>query len=168
VAVVDYEKLIATLVTESVEFIIVGGAAATAHGSARFTEDLDIVYSRRSENIKRLVEALQPLQPRLRGAPASLPFRWDEETIAKGLNFTLTTSSGWLDLLGEITLGGNFEQLLAHSVKLNIFGHECLCLGLQRLIEVKRAAARRKDFEAIAELQVILEELGTRNSKLET
>jgi hypothetical protein len=119
---------------------------------------MDLVYSRKKENIKRLAEALQPFQPRLRGAPESLLFRWDEETIAKGLNFTLTTSAGWLDVLGEITLGGNFEQLLSHSVKLDIFGHECLCLGLQRLIEVKRAAARRKDFEAIAELQAILEE----------
>ena len=155
---IDYEKTLGVLVSAGVEFIIVGGAAATAHGSTRLTEDLDLVYSRRKENITRLVKALTPLQPKLRGAPDNLPFRWDEETITKGLNFTLSTSAGWLDLLGEITLGGTFEQLLSDSAKLNVFGYECLCLGLQRLIEVKRAAARRKDFEAIAELQVILEE----------
>ncbi len=155
---IDFEKVIGVLVSEGVEFIIVGGAAATAHGSARLTEDLDIVYSRRKENIRRLVEAVKPFDPRLRGAPENLPFRWDEETIAKGLNFTLTTSLGWLDLLGEITLGGNYEQLLPDTVKIRIFGKECLCLALRRLIEVKRAAARRKDFEAIAELQAILEE----------
>ena len=154
----DYEKILDALVSAGVEFIIVGGAAATAHGSARLTEDLDIVYSRQKENVKRLVEALKPFRPRLRGAPEDLPFQWDEETIKKGLNFTLTTSAGWLDVLGEITLGGSFEQLLSDSIKLKIFGHECLCLGLSRLIEVKRAAARCKDFEAIAELQAILEE----------
>jgi hypothetical protein len=33
-----------------------------------------------------------------------------------------------------------------------------LCLDLDRLIEVKRAAGRPKDFEAIAELEAIREE----------
>lgn len=155
---IDYEKIIGVLVSGGVKFIIVEGAAATAHGSSRLTNDLDIVYSRGDTNIERLVKALRPLQPRLRGAPGDIPFRLDEETIRRGLNFTLTTLVGALDLLGEITLGGGFDQLLPDSIKLNVFGHECLCLGLKRLIEVKRAAARPKDFEAIAELQVILEE----------
>ena len=155
---IDFQKTLGILVSAGVEFIIVGGAAATAHGSVRLTLDLDIVYSRQKENIKRLVEALRPLQPKLRGAPENLPFLWDEETVARGLNFTLTTSLGWLDLLGEITSGGTYEELLSDSVQITVLGYECLCLGLKRLIEVKRAAARRKDFEAIAELQVILEE----------
>ena len=141
-----------------VDFIIVGGAAATAHGSVRLTLDLDIVYSRQKENIKRLVEALRPLRPALRGAPENLPFRWDEETVTKGLNFTLNTSLGWLDLLGEITSGGTYEELVADTVRINVLGYDCLCLGLRRLIEVKRAAGRRKDLEAIAELQIILAE----------
>lgn len=155
---IDLEKVIGVLSSGQVEFIIVGGAAATAHGSVRATFDLDIVYSRHKENIKRLVEALQPLYPRLRGAPENLPFRWDEETVGKGLNFTLSTSAGWLDVLGEITLGGTYDQLLPHSVKIEVFGYDCSCLGLRRLIEVKRAAARMKDIEAIAELELILQQ----------
>ncbi len=155
---IDFEKVIAVLVTEGVEFIIVGGAAATAHGSGEMTGVLETVYSRRKENIGRLSKALKPFDPKLRGAPENLPFRWDEETITKGLNFTLTTSLGWLDVLGEITLGGTYEQLLPDSVQIRIFNRECMCLGLRRLIEVKRAAARRKDFEAITELEVILQE----------
>jgi hypothetical protein len=39
----------------------------------------------------------------LRGAPPGLPFRFDEAKIQSGLNFTLSTSLGDLDLLGEIT-----------------------------------------------------------------
>jgi len=35
---------------------------------------------------------------------------------------------------------------------------QCFCLGLERLIRVKRAAGRPKDFEVIAELETILEE----------
>jgi hypothetical protein len=155
---IDYQRTLAVLVSARIDFIIVGGAAATAHGSVRLTLDLDIVYSRRKENIKRLVEALRPLHPNLRGAPENLPFLWDEETVTKGLNFTLTTSLGWLDLLGEITSGGAYEDLVSDSVRINVLGNDCLCLGLRRLIEVKRAAGRRKDLEVIEELQVILEE----------
>jgi hypothetical protein len=39
-----------------------------------------------------------------------------------------------------------------------MFGLRCLCLDLDKLIEVKRAAGRPKDFEAIAELEAIREE----------
>ena len=104
----DFRGLIRTLSQAGVEFIVVGGAAATGHGSARLTTDLDVVYRRTSENISRLVSALVPLKPYLRGAPPGLPFRWSDETIKKGLNFTLVTSLGALDLLGEITGGGYY------------------------------------------------------------
>jgi predicted nucleotidyltransferase len=142
-----------------VEFIIIGGVAATAHGSARLTEDLDLVYRRTPDNIARLVAALMPYTPYLRGAPPGLPFRWDEPTVQAGLNFTLMTSLGSLDLFGEIAGGGRYEQLRAHTVTLRLFGTECLCLGLEKLIEVKRAAGRPKDLEAVAELERILEEM---------
>ena len=45
-------------------------------------------------------------QPYLRGAPPGLPFRWDDRTLKAGLNFTLTTTLGDLDLLGEVAGGG--------------------------------------------------------------
>ncbi|MDJ0851711.1 MAG: hypothetical protein QNK04_25320 [Myxococcota bacterium] len=32
----------------------------------------------------------------------------------------------------------------------------CLCLGLRKLIDVKRAAGRPKDLEALAELEELL------------
>jgi predicted nucleotidyltransferase len=154
----DYAQIIDALVAKSVEFIIIGGAAATAHGSSRLTEDLDIVYSRSKDNIERLFRALEPLKPRLRGAPCNLPFRWDEETLSKGLNFTLSTSAGSLDLFGEIIGGTTFEELVADTVPLKIFGTECLCIGLSRLIEIKQQTGRPKDMDVVAELKVILEQ----------
>ena len=71
----------------------------TLYGSAFITQDLDVVYARNRENICRLAASLQPHQPYLRGAPEGLPLQWDERTIHNGLNFTLTTSFGDLDLL---------------------------------------------------------------------
>ena len=153
-----YQKLIPVLVKGQVEFIIIGGVAAVVHGSARATFDLDVVYSRNPENIDRLVQTLRPYSPYLRDAPEGLPFVFDRETVQKGLNFTLTTHLGNLDLLGEIIGGGTYEDLTPYSAEIKVFGTRCLCLGLRRLIHVKRATGRPKDFEVIAELETILEE----------
>ena len=154
----DFNALLRLLTENEVEFIIVGGAAATAHGSARLTLDLDVVYKRSAENIARIVNALRPIKPYLRGAPAGLPFDWSVETVAQGLNFTLITTLGALDLLGEIAGGGGYEQLFPETIEVGIAGVNCRCLNLERLIKVKRAAGRPKDLETVAELQQILEE----------
>ena len=154
----DFEGLLRALTLGQVEYVIVGGVAARAHGSARLTQDLDICYSRKPLNVTRLVTALAPLVPYLRGAPAGLPFRLDEETVRAGLNFTLTTSLGDLDLLGEVTGGGGYEALLPHSRELVLFGLACRCLDLEMLIHVKRAAGRPRDLDAVAELVALREE----------
>jgi hypothetical protein len=99
----DFQKLLRVLAAGNVDFIIVGGLAATIHGAARATYDVDVVYARTPDNMARLVASLAPLQPYLRGAPPGLPFSWSVDTLIKGLNFTLTTTGDDLDPLGEIT-----------------------------------------------------------------
>jgi predicted nucleotidyltransferase len=155
---IDLERALQELRTAGVEFIIVGGVAAAVHGATRVTQDLDIVYARTPDNIARLAAALAPHQPYLRGAPPGLPFRWDAETVRRGLNFTLTTALGDLDLLGEIAGGGGYPDLLPHTQAFTLAGAEFRCLDLPRLIHVKRATGRPRDLEAIAELEAIREE----------
>ena len=150
----DFKALLRILSEAGVDCIIIGGVAAAVHGAARATFDLDIVYRRTPENVRRLVLALTPYHPYLRGAPPGLPFRWDVATIQHGLNFTLTTDIGDLDILGEI-VGGGYDALLPSTVVIRAFGVDCRLLNLDRLIEVKRAAGRPKDFEAIAELETV-------------
>lgn len=154
----DFPGLLRALQREKVRFIVIGGAASTAHGSARLTLNLDVVYSRTLENLRRLAAAIAPLAPRLRGAPEGLPFAWDEPTIRSGLNFTLSTSLGALDLLGNVAGGGRYENLEKDTETIHVFGVDCLFVNLDALIRLKRAAGRRKDLEAIAELEAIREE----------
>lgn len=154
----SFQQLLPLLAEHEVRFIIIGGIAGMAHGAARATYDIDIVYSRDPDNVKRLVAALQPHQPYLRGAPPGLPFSWDARTVQGGLNFTLTTALGPIDLLGEVAGGGFYEELLPFSEELEVFGIKCRVVGLEKLIQLKRAAGRPKDFEAIAELQALLDE----------
>jgi hypothetical protein len=154
----DFGGLLRSLAKGKVEFIVVGGVAGAAHGLARATYDLDVVYARSTANLQRLAMALAPLDPYLRGAPPGLPFRLDIETLRRGLNFTLTTRLGDLDLLGELTGGGGYEDLLAHAMEATMFDERCRYLGLEKLIQVKRAAGRPKDLEVIAELEALKEE----------
>ena len=154
----NFSALLPLLVRHSVRFIVVGGGAAIAHGLARLTYDVDVVYARDPDNIRNLSVALQDHHPYLRGAPPGLPFRWDEQTIQAGLNFTLTTTAGDLDLLGDVTGGGSYEELLPFSEELTAFNVQCRFVTLERLIQLKRAAGRPKDLEVIAELQALLEE----------
>ena len=157
---VDYPRFFAALCGGGVEFILVGGTAANVHGSARLTQDVDIVYRRTRENVARLVASLEPFSPYPRGAPPGLPFRWDAESIWRGMNFTLATGLGPVDAFGEIAGGGGYDPLLAHTVEIEAFGQRVRCLDLRKLIEVKRAAGRPKDLEAVAELEALLEESG--------
>jgi hypothetical protein len=149
----DFEGVLRALLASRVEFILIGGLAATVHGSARATFDIDVVYRRTPDNIGRLTTALEPLSPYLRGAPPGLPFRFDPATVERGLNFTLATALGGLDLLGEVVGGGRYEDLVPRSQVIALFGFECRCVTLDTLIQLKRAAGRPRDLEALAELE---------------
>lgn len=155
---IEFRSLLQTLDRNGVAFVIVDGVAATLHGSARVTFDLDIVYERTRENLERLVAALGPLEPYLRGAPPGLPFRFDADTLKRGLNFTLTTSDGSIDLLGEVSGIGSYDAACRRSAQAQMFGSTYRFLDLEALIVSKKAAGRPKDFEAIAELEAIREE----------
>jgi len=156
--VTDFEGLLRVLVEGGVEIVLVGGLAARAHGAARSTQDVDVVYARTPENLERLARALGPHHPVLRGEPKGLPFRLDVPTLRSGLNFTLTTDLGDIDLLGEIAGGGTYESLRGSSRELELFGLPVRCIDLDALIRTKRAAGRPRDLEAIAELEALREE----------
>src|SRR5687767_7753598 len=111
--------------------------------------DLEVVYDRRRANIRRLVAALAPLSTYLRGAPPGLPFQFDEHTVQAGLNFTLITDAGAIDLLGEMTGVGSFDALAGRTTDVSLFGCTYRCVDLETLIAAKRAAGRPKDLEVI-------------------
>jgi len=146
-----------------VDCVIVGGVAATIHGSLLLTNDLDVCYARDQANLQRLADALQSVNARLRNAPEGLPFILDAETLKRGLNFTFATDVGDLDLLGEVRGVGNYEEVLAGSVTAEIFGYRFAVIDIGKLIVAKRAAGRPKDLIALPELEAIQEAQATSN-----
>ena len=140
-----------------VRYVIIGGVAMRSHGSAFITNDFDAAYERSPENIRRLVDALSPSHPKLRGASEPLSFKFDERTLKSGLNFTLTTDMGDVDLLGHVPGFKNFEELLRYSERTKLFGISVDVLGLEGLIIAKRTAGRTKDLAHLPELEALLE-----------
>ena len=156
---IELEKAIRSLVENQVEFVIVGGVAISLHSSGYLTNDLDICFSRSKENIKRLVNALKPFDPRPRGISRDLPFRFDESTINNGTNFTFETLIGDIDLLGEVKGIGGYSEALRQSVTYEIYDTEVSALDLEGLIAAKTAAGRTKDQLVLPELKALREAL---------
>jgi hypothetical protein len=151
------QEILLRLAEAEVDFVIVGGVAAALHGSSSATFDLDLCYSREPANLERLSAALRAVRPRLRGAPEGLPFVLDSQTLRSGLNFTLVTDLGDLDLLGEISGVGAYREVQAASVQVSVFGRSFAVLSLEALIRAKQAAGRPKDQLTLPELKALRE-----------
>ncbi len=140
----DVGELLRHLTRAGVEFIVVGGAAAVLHGAPITTEDLDIVHRRTPDNVARLKAALDDLGAFVRElANRKLP---PSESALKGEGHVLlTTDLGPLDCLGTITGGRGFEELVAHSQRINDEGIEFRVVDLPTLIDIKKETGRAKD-----------------------
>src|SRR5262249_662854 len=110
-ALLDAGALLQLLQDHTVDFVVIGGLPMIAHGSAYVTKDLDLCYNRPPRNIAAVPAAFATINPYLRGAPPGLPFRFDAPTIQAGLNFTLATDRGDIDLLGEVSGIGSYAQV---------------------------------------------------------
>ncbi len=119
----NFAKILPLLTSHKVKYILIGAGAGLAHGLARSTYDVDVVYARDEDNIRHLVEALRDKSPYLRDAPPGLPFTWNIATVRSGLNFTLTTSIGNLDLFGEVTGGGTYGRLASAHGRIRTIRH---------------------------------------------
>lgn len=154
----QFKQLLKILVNHQIDFILIGGLAAIAQGCAFSTNDLDIVYKRTPENIKKIIKALTPLKVQLRGKdiPETLPFLFDEKTFKNILNLTLKTDLGSIDLLAEIPGFGSYEKMYASSDILDLFDLKCRVLSIEGLIKNKKVVKRSKDLNHIAELEELL------------
>lgn len=154
---IDIKKALTTLADCDVDFVVIGGVALGLHSAAYITYDIDICYSRTRQNLEKIAEALRPFDPRLRGFPKDLPFVWDAGTIRNGINFTLDTSLGDFDMLGEVSGIGTFKDVLKLSETWDLYGYKILILSVNGLISAKEAAGREKDVPGLKILYALRE-----------
>lgn len=155
----DLASLLGALNRNGVDFVVVGGIAGLAQGSAYPTFDLDVAYSRDKANLERLVRALRDLNVTLCGAPKDLPFQLDARTLENGANFTFDSPFGKFDVLGDLEGSGGYEKLRSKAPVESIAGVDVRVASLDHLIAMKRAANRPKDRNMLEEYIVLADEI---------
>ena len=138
-----------------IDFVVIGGVAGGAHGSAYGTEDVDVAYSRVQENLEKLASLLSRLGATLRGAPPDLPFILDARSLSEGGNFTFDTRLGSIDILAFPAGAPPYETLRESATKTDVEGRCVLVASLDHLIAMKEAAGRDKDKLHASEYRVL-------------
>lgn len=154
----DLSELTRRLVVAEVEFVLVGGFAATAHGVTLVTRDVDICCRFSEANLMRIQRAFEDLHPVHRSRP-ELPLALSPEQCASLKSLYLKTDLGVVDCLSEVLGVGHFDHVLSRSVELELpFGH-CRVLDLDALIRAKEAMNRDHDRVTVRQLREIKKRL---------
>jgi predicted nucleotidyltransferase len=153
---IDFHRILKTLVDADVDFIVVGGVAAVLQGAPIHTNDLDILYSLEPANQARLLGALQKLGAIFRDDPRRIEPNLSH--LASRGHKLLTTSAGKLDCLGTIEEHTTYDDILEHVDWVQIDDMRIRVISLPRLIQVKEKLTRPKDQLALLQLRATLEE----------
>lgn len=153
-------EVLAQLHDSGSEFVIVGGVAATLHGSSRSTFDLDLVPSLELAPWQATVDLLWSLGARPRipeplervRDPAQVR-RWREEKGMLALNFRTPDGATEVDLL--VSESEQFEQLREDAVHVSIEGRSFHVASIGALIAMKTRAGRPQDLLDIQQLRAI-------------
>lgn len=154
-------NILRALIQAEVQFVIVGGFAVQLHGFVRSTIDLDLTVAMDNENVSKLIAVAKQfdLSPVV---PVSIESLKNPELIdnwfqQKGMiAFALREpqpAGAVIDVLVRPAVA--FDELLAHSMPVDLFGGVVKIASIDHLIAMKRVASRPKDLIDIDALQRI-------------
>jgi hypothetical protein len=149
-----FRSILVALAEHEVDFILIGGLAAVAHGSRRVTRDIDIVAKPENDNLSRLEAALAELGAvQLIEGGAEQPIDpSDVALVALGTTLHTRSPAGRLDIVGAPAGAAPYALLRERALLVRVGGVETLVTGLNDLIAMKRAAGRQLDLQDIANL----------------
>lgn len=160
-----FRRILDTLSRHEVEYLLIGGVCAVAHGAPVTTFDVDVLYRLDESNVNRVLAALAALEAYHR-EPGTRRLPPDHGALARGGPCLFTTIHGALDLLGELAGGRRYEHLAPHAVTLGLSGGlRVLALDLETLIAVKRETGRPKDLAVLPILEATFRERQQPNPK---
>lgn len=151
-------EILRVLSEHRVDYVLIGGLAATVHGSPLLTTDVDITPETSRENLARLSEALHDLAAKVRADELvdALPFTHDASSLAAVQVWNLTTRFGDVDISFVPSGTQGFPDLARDSVSIVIHGITVQLASLADVIRSKEAAGRDKDRRALPVLREIL------------
>ena len=138
-----------------VDYVVIGGVAALAHGSATHTEDLGVFAPLDHGTVVAIVRAFAGTNLRWRHRP-ELPVLTPDNPQLHGLkNMYLRYDLGQMDVLGERPEAGTYSEVRGRAVQMDVRGIRCNVVDLDLLIHIKRTVAREKDRRVARELEWI-------------
>ena len=155
------EKIFETLARHGVKYILIGGLAATLHGSNIRTGDADICPSKDADNLKRLAAALSEMKTRVRAAadaPDGLAFHCDRRFLEQMDLCNLTTIYGDFDISFMPAGTRGYADLRKRAVTYALAGSHVPTASLDDVIRSKEAAGRPKDRQQLPSLRTLREE----------
>lgn len=162
----DLDRILETLARHRVEYLLVGGVAAGAHGAQTPTYDFDCLAGRTRDNLVQLGAAMRELNARLRAegldddVARSLPTRIDPDFLAGMEISTWRTDAGDFDVLTDIPDRSGtrvrYDELKGRSVRRRIGNVQVRVARLEDIIASKEWANRPKDLRALPELRSLL------------
>jgi hypothetical protein len=150
----NLSELVRRLIAAEVEFVLVGGFAAVAHGVTLVTRDVDICCRPTEANWMRIQKAFADLRPVHRSRP-DLPLDLTPEQCATLKNLYVRTDLGVVDCLGEVLGLGDFDEVARHSTEVEVPAGKCRVLDLEALIRAKEAMGRDHDRITVMQLKEI-------------
>lgn len=151
------DELLRCLVEAGVEFVVVGGVAAIAHGMDRSTKDLDIVANMTTGNMARLLTALAPYGPKHLERKDLGVISVDRAEHLAGSRFILiATDIGRVDVLARVEPVGAFSDLDYLAVEL-LPSQVIRVVTLDQLIQIKSTTGRPRDLQDAQELKALRE-----------
>ena len=153
----NLEGLLERLVRHEVEFVVIGGYAAMAHGSTYVTFDVDVCTPLNGANLERIHAAVADLHPYHRMTPQEIPFTLPADLEHGFKNVYLKTDLGQIDCLGSMPDVGDYAFAREHSVAFKLPFGECRFLDCPTLVRAKQVVGRPKDFLVVSQLRAILD-----------
>lgn len=156
----NLKALLERLITHNIDFVLIGGFAASVHGCTMVTQDIDICAAITEEEVAKLREALKDLHPKHRMNPNAKHSFLEYPTEIKGINnIYLETDLGVLDILSQTQPAGNFAEIKNRSFEIPLYGRKCRVISIDDLIKVKEKMNRPKDLQTVRELRLIKQKL---------
>jgi hypothetical protein len=159
------QELFATLGRHHVDYVLIGGLAATLHGSSALTNDADICPDPSPENLERLAAALRDVDARIRSErdPEGVPFSVDADLLRRTSLVNLTTRFGDFDVAFHPTGNQGYDDLVRRATDFEIDGTVVAVASLADIIRSKETANRPKDRAALPILYALQDEIATRD-----
>jgi hypothetical protein len=140
----NLSELTRRLIEAHVEFVLVDGFAAVAHGVTLVTRDGDVCCRLGGTNLLRIQKAFADLHPVHRSRP-DLPLALTPEQCDSLRNLYLKTDLGIVDCLGHVLGVGDYDEVIKHSIEVELPCGTCRILDIDALILAKEAMNRDHD-----------------------